>query len=287
LANAPARVRACLEAQFNTIADRNSCRSPWTTALDLQANLRPNFPGVGRRLQLMVSLLNPLAGLDQLLHGKNDLRGWGQSSFSDPTLLYVRGFNPASNSYVYQVNERFGSNATARSSIRQPFQIGLQAHFQVGPDRQRELLQSMIRGGNRAGGFDLRQMMSRVAPDPMAPIIERRDSLKLTDDQVAALQRISDSLSAKLDSMAVALQDTIAKLTSGTSDFSQIFPKIQPHLQEARNLYLAALKSAEKVLTPEQWKQLPEFVRNPTLRRGPLGGGGQGGQGERRARPPE
>jgi hypothetical protein len=39
------------------------------------------------------------------------------------------------------------------------------------------------------------------------------------------------------------------------------------------------------VLTPEQWKQLPEAVRNPTLRRGP-GTGGQGGGG-RGARPPE
>ena len=105
----------------------------------------------------------------------------------------------------------------------------------------------------------------------------------LTDEQVAALQRISDSLSTKLDSMAAALQDTVTKLVNGNSDFQQIFPKIQPHLQEARNLYLAALKSAEKVLTPEQWKQLPEAVRNPTLRRGP---GAGGGQGERRQRPP-
>ena len=287
LANAPDRVRACLESQFNAIADRNSCRSSWTTALDLQANLRPNLPGFGRRLQFMISFLNPLAGLDQLLHGKNNLSGWGQNAFSDPTLLYVRGFNPDSARYVYQVNERFGSNATARSSVRQPFQIGFQAHFQVGPDRQRELLQGFIRGGNRAGGFDLRQMMSRVAPDPMAPIIERRDSLKLTDEQVAALQRISDSLSAQLDSMAASLQDTVTKLVNGSTDFSQIFPKIQPHLQEARNLYLAALKSAEKVLTPEQWKQLPEFVKNPTLRRGLGGAGGAGGQGERRQRPPQ
>jgi hypothetical protein len=283
LASAPSRVRDCLEVQENVVADRNSCRGPWTTSLDFQANLRPNLPRLGRRLQLAVSFLNPLAGLDQLLHGSDDLRGWGQNAFSDPTLLYVRGFDPGRKRYLYQVNERFGSNATARSAIRQPFQIGFTARLQVGTDRQREMLQNMIRGGNGgADRFNLRNIVSRVAPDPIEPILARADSLKLSEKQKFALRLISDSLRVQVDSMVAVLQDTVAKIAEGSSDFASVFPKIQPKLQEVRTMYLLALQSAQKVLTEEQWAKLPELVRNPTMRRGPGGGAGSGG----RRRPP-
>ena len=37
---------------------------------------------------------NPLGAADLLLHGENNLHGWGQFAFPDPTLLYVRGFDP-------------------------------------------------------------------------------------------------------------------------------------------------------------------------------------------------
>jgi hypothetical protein len=50
---------------------------------------------------------------------------------------------------------------------------------------------------------------------------------------------------------------------------------------------LAAVRSVQGVLTPEQWQQLPEWYRNPRMQRGPGGGGGrQGGTGPERARPP-
>jgi hypothetical protein len=79
---------------------------------------------------------------------------------------------------------------------------------------------------------------------------------------------------------------------SATADFRAVFPRLQPRLQEARDNYLGALRSAEKVLTPAQWQQLPEALRNPRLPgpgRGLRGGQGEGQtrgeQGERR-RPP-
>src|SRR4029078_965693 len=119
----------------------------------LQANFRPNLGGtIGRRLMISVSALNPLAGIDELLHGSDNLHGWGQPNRADPTLLYVRGFDQQTNRFIYQVNERFGDNTASRSAIRVPFQLAVQARIQVGPDRQRELLEGMVRGINPGRG---------------------------------------------------------------------------------------------------------------------------------------
>lgn len=280
LADAPEAARECLASQLGQIAARNSCRAGWTTTLDLQMNIRPDFGGaVGRRLNFMVSMINPLAGLDRLFHGSRNLKGWGQPDRPDGTLLYVRGFDPVEQRYLYEVNERFGDTQSARTAIRSPFQLGVQVRLQLGPDRQRERLMGALgrlgRGG--AGGFDVRVMMDRVAPDPVAVILEQRDSLALSDAQVGALQAISDSLRTTTDSLVAQLQRQVDSLGDG-GDLRAIFPAIQPRLQEGRDAYLQAVERARQVLTPGQWQRLPEWLRNPAFRRGGArGGGGPGG----------
>ena len=241
-----------------------------------------------------MSLVNPLAGLDRVLHGAGDLRGWGQPNNPQSTLLYVRGFDAAAQGgarYVYEVNQLFGDTRGARTAIRNPFQIGLQARFQIGPDRQREMMLGALgrdRNGRRMGGpggaFDARGIVERVAPDPVAQILQRRDSLALTDAQVASLQLVSDTLKLRTDSVvarvqAIADSAGAATATGAAPDLRAVFPRIQPSLQAARDNYLAAIRSAQTVLTTEQWNKLPESLRNPRLPgRGP---GGQGGPGRR------
>jgi hypothetical protein len=291
LANGPGDARECLLKQIGGVAGRNSCRGSWTPGIDLQANIRPDLGSfLGRRLMISVSAINPLAGLDQLLHGSNDLRGWGQPNRADPTLLYVRGFDATNQRFVYTVNDRFGDNPAARTAIRTPFQLALQARLQVGPDRQRELLEGTLRGingdraaGGRGGrGFDIRTIVNRVAPNPVAAIIAMKDTLQLSADQVTRLQAVADSLSAKNDTLINDVEQQLAK-GQGGADFAAVFPNIQPRLQQARNNYLAAVKSAQAILTSEQWNKLPDEIRNPTLQRGfPRRGGGGGG-----TRPPE
>ncbi len=281
LTGASPAVRSCLESQLGQIATRNSCYGAWTPSLDFQANLRPWLgQSLQRKLTFNVSFTNPLAGLDELLHGPNHMQGWGQPSRPDPNLLYVRGFDPNTNRYIYQVNTRFGDNAVTRSAFRVPFQIALQAHYQVGPDRQREMLQATLDAlnGTRSGGrgvFDLKAMLNRVAPNPVQSILDMKDTLKLTPDQVTKLNALADAMNAKNDTLLKTLTDLAEKGAQGKTDPQSVFSVIQPTLQQARNNYLAAVKAAETVLTPEQWKMLPEAVRNPTLQapRGPGAGG--------------
>ena len=277
LSNAPRDARVCLDKQLDEVAARNSCMGSWTPGIDLQANVRPNLGGfLGRRLMISVSAINPLTGIDQLLHGADNLKGWGQPNRADPTLLYVTGFDPVTKRFIYTVNDRFGDNPASRVAIRTPFQLALQARVQVGPDRQRELLEGTLRGingGRAAGGngrnFDFRTIVNRVAPNPVAAILALKDSLKLdlTDDQVTRLQAVADSLAAKNDSLITDVEQQLAK-GQGGADLAAVFPNIQPRLQQARNNYLAAVKSAQAILTPQQWNKLPDDVRNPTLQRG-------------------
>ena len=282
LAEAPASALRCLNTQMGGVAGRNSCTAPWTTSLDLQFNLRPQLgPTVGRRLQLQVGLTNPLAGLDQLLHGADNLRGWGQPAFVDNTLLYVRGFDPNTNAFKYTVNERFGSNALSRSALRNPFQISLTARLQVGVDRQRQLLEGMLNASsnanNRRPAFDVRAIVRRLAPNPVTPLTDMKDMLKLTPEQLAKIKLIGDTLDAKTEAVTKRVEDEMKKQDKSGGDLQTLFPKLQPLLQEARNNYVQATQSLQKVLTPEQWAEVPESVKNPTLR--PAGGpGGAGGR---------
>jgi hypothetical protein len=278
LEGSPSRVRQCLERQLGSIAGRNSCRTGWTASMDFQANFRPDFGGrLGRRLQISTTFVNPLAGLDQLLHGRDDMHGWGQFAFADPTLLYVRGFDPATQSYRYEVNERFGSSASTRSALRNPFQVALQARLQLGPDRQREMLESMIRGGSGAPGFNLRAIISRIAPDPVLPVLDMRDSIGLTDFQAITLRAVTDSMSRRNDSVATLVENRLRELARQNLDFPRLFQELQPHLQAVRNNYVQAIAEVRQILRPEQWDQLPEWYRNPSLQqqRGPGGGPGQ------------
>jgi hypothetical protein len=290
LASAPSEAKACLASQLGQVAGRNSCRNGWSTAFDLQLNLRPDLGGaIQRRLQLSLTFLNTLAGVDQLLHGSNALRGWGQPNNADATLLYVRGFDAAQQRFAYQVNERFGSTAASRSTaLRQPFQIGLTARLQLGPDREREMLQGFLRGGQggqggrqgAGGGFDVAAIVERLAPNPVQPVLDRKDTLQLTNPQVAALTALADTFRLKRDSLVASVQGDAAAATTTGNDMGAMFQRLQPKLQQARNDYLAAVAQVRAILRPEQWALLPEEVRNPVLR-GPGGAGGRGG------RPPE
>ncbi len=288
----PDAAKDCLRSQMNSVAGRNSCRTPWYTSLDMQLNFRPQLgPIIGRRLQVQVGLVNPLAGIDQLWHGSDHLRGWGQPTTVDHTLLYVRGFDPLTNSFKYTVNERFGGNALARSALRNPFQISLTARLQVGVDRQRQLLEGMLSSGKTSASsrpaMDLRAMVRRLAPNPITPLMDLKGIIRLSPEQIGKLKLIGDSLDAKTEELTKRLESEVQKQGKSGGDTQTLFPKLQPLLQEARNNYLQATQAIQKVLTAEQWAEVPETVKNPSLR--PAGGpagrrpdGAQGAGGARR-----
>ncbi|HEU4878088.1 MAG TPA: hypothetical protein VFT21_01490, partial [Gemmatimonadaceae bacterium] len=281
LAAAPARARECLESQMGAIASRNSCSVPWTPSFDMQANFKPNFWGLNRKLTISVLGLNTLTGIDQLLHGNDNLHGWGQPVFPDRTLLYVRGFNAATNQFKYQVNEHFGAANGSRNAFRVPFQLAVQARLTLGVDPARQQMNAVFGGrGGRASVADFRERLARAVPNPFRQILEVNDSagLLLTADQKAKLALLGDSLQVKADTLVGSLAQTLGGNEARNADPLQLGMRMRGRIQEGRALATKALKDAEGVLTPEQWAKVPKSIKEPFQR---PGGGGFGPGGDR------
>ena len=135
LASVPGAVRRCLVNQLGHIAGRNACNGPWQPTFDLQLNWRPDWFGSDRRLTLSVLSVNLLGGIDAWLHGPANLSGWGIAAVPDPVLLYVRGFDPATDRFHYVVNGHFGATNGTNQGITVPFQVAFQANLTIGADR--------------------------------------------------------------------------------------------------------------------------------------------------------
>src|SRR5881296_3028292 len=233
IADAPGAVRRCLVSQLARVAARNSCAGPWQPSFDLQLSWRPAWFGLERRLTLSVLTVNLMGGLDEWLHGAGNLRGWGYASAPDPVLLYVRGFDPATARFRYAVNGRFGASSAGNGEITVPFQIGLQARLTLGPNRMRDRLRALDHRATAGPDSAATAHWGSPAParqplaNPIARIMSFRDSLGLSAEQVAALHAIADSLDVLSQSMRRALQ------------------------------------RARAVLTPEQWRKVPEPLKSP------------------------
>jgi hypothetical protein len=288
LANTSSRARDCLLSQMGKVAARSSCSSPWSPALDLQANIRPSGFGLDRRLTISVIALNTLTGIDQLLHGSNNLHGWGQPSFPDRTLLYVRGFDPTTNTYQYQVNEHFGATNGTRNAFRVPFQIAIQGRLALGTDPARQQFNNAIGrgpGGGRMNPEALKARMTRLVPNAFLEIIAINDSakLELTPDQIAKLQTAGDAFKVKSDSLVDKVANVLGDTTTKNPDPMTVFTKLQPTIAEARKLGTQAINDSKAILTPAQWAKVPESIKTPGLRRGDGEGGrpnrGGGGPG--------
>ncbi len=242
----PGRVAACLRSQAGRIAQRNSCRDAWSRSLDMRAGIRPNLPGLQRRFTVSIDANNILNGLDQLFNGDN-LKGWGENQRVENRLLHVRGFNTATNSFVYEVNEAFGQNRRGASIVRNPFALRISARIAIGGQpflSNRGFGGPIMMGGDfggmrgeraAGGGFRLAggggagggimgllrdeagqlnadSIAARAFANPLRDILARADSLGLSEAQRASLAAIADSLDTRLNEHKLALRKALADI---------------------------------------------------------------------------
>ena len=279
LAGSPEEVRQCLTSQLGSAAARNSCRGVWQPSLEMQLNWRPQSFGLNRRLMISLNTQNLLGGLDELFHGRNNLHGWGAIRSQDNTLLYARGFDPVANKYLYEVNERFGASRQGANGISIPFQVGVNARLMLGPDRARDAIDA-VRGaafggrGGRGGGAGpgLAGMATALANfNPVLQIINLRDTLKLTEDQVTRLKVVSDTLNAQnMAQASVVMKDV--ESAGANPDMAALNARLRPALEKVQANQQAALRKAQAILSADQWRKLPPRIRN-----GRAGGPGRGG----------
>jgi hypothetical protein len=287
LNNAPGSVRACLNKQLGHVAGRNSCEGPWSTSLSLRVALISHAVKLPERATVSLGINNPLTGIDALVHGSNNLHGWGAPSFTDPTLLYVRGFDPVAQRYRYDVNPRFGANRQASALNLAPMQITLDVRFDIGPERERQDLMLMLRNGRGGRGQKmseqaLKMRYTRSYPNPFEQMLRQGDSLKLSNDVADSIAILNKSYGKAIDSVWTPVAKYLASLPE-KFDIDEAYARVRA----AENLAIDKMgvygPAAKSLLTAEQIRKLPPFIAlfldNQALRqiRPGRAGGGRGG----------
>jgi len=259
LASAPAGVRACLQRQLGHLAERNSCRGPWSGSLNVQIAWNPRNTPWGDRVRFGLSLANPLAGLDALWH-RGNMEGWGQPGFADPTLLYVRGFDAARNRFVYEVNQRFGETRGTRSLPAQPFRATFETRISLGPSMERQQAQIELRGYRRPGAptptvASIKQRNTASAAATLRPLLAQKDSVGLTKMQVDSVNALVARLTKVADSLWTPTAEYILKLGANDAD-ADLVRRLKETRAAVLQAQFTAYRAVRGLLTVEQKKKL-------------------------------
>jgi hypothetical protein len=266
LAGAPPRVGDCLRRQSGRIADRNSCEGPWTATMNAQLILNPERLGFQNRMQLSLSFSNVLAGVDQLLHGGTQLRGWGQPVVSDPVLLTVRGFDPATQRFRYQVNPRFGDTRLSRTSVRAPFVMTLEVRLQLGRTGTHQVANELLapgrsRHGERRTAQQVRDRLLNSVFNPVRSLVQAKDSLSvLTTAQFQQLTQLDRRVTAQMDSIIAPLSQYLVALPA-TFDEQDVVARVLAARQSLFDVVVDGMREAGTIFTPEQIEEFPPALR--------------------------
>lgn len=278
LASATPSTRACLEAQVGRIAGRNSCATGWQlrpdTRLDLNIPLPQQFglDGLGNRLHISVTTVNSVGALFRLLGLANTSLGRlsGANYPIDPALLYVDGFDPATQRFKYRINQQFGEGQPTRiraSRFTAPFQVQIGADLRFGaavmPERQMATQLGLVNPDRNAPPptrEELRERIRRFVGNPISAILALRDSLLLNDEQIAKMEAIDSVFRVDADSILSPVLEYVVQKGSKVKDkdlskrIGKVSKKIYPRLFEA-------LAACQEVLRPEQRDRLPPYFK--------------------------
>lgn len=265
---APPNVRSCLEQQLGAVANRNSCRGPWTQQLNMQWTPRLPFTVRGRRIAANVTFENPLGGLDQLLHGSENLRGWGTSAAPDPVLLIPRGFDPNAQRFQYDVNPRFGDTRAFRTLSRQPFRVTLDfsLDFSVPYDMQqlRRALEPVKMNGEwkRRSADSISAVYINNTSNIYRLLLAESDSLFLSKDQISAMLRGDSIYSAQVRDIYLPLGRFLATQPEGSAGKIAL-DSVTAATKRYWPLFWAQADSVNAIVTVQQ-KELMPMLKNIT-----------------------
>ena len=265
LESGSASARDCLSSQLGLLSERNSCQGPWTSSANLNVSFNPTKIHLPQRATLSLSVNNPLGAVDQVLHGSGNLRGWGQSPFPDQTLLYVRGFDPVSKAYRYEVNPRFGSTNPQFSQFRQPVTLTMSLRVDVGPSRERQTLTQQLDRGRTRDGQKLTEPMIKAmygsggVLNPMAQLLRQSDTLELTGVQADSLASMNRRYTVRLDSIWSGVAKELAALPVDY-DQREAYDRYKRAREASVDMLIALAPTINALLSDQQHRKLPALV---------------------------
>jgi hypothetical protein len=276
LASAPSRTRECLTAQLGRVAGRNSCRTGWHLQPDVNLNL--NIPwqsfgmgALGDRLHLSVTTTNAMGALLRLVGLENTslARLTGSNVMTDPTLLYVDGFDPATRQFRYRVNQQFGEGRPQRiraSRFSGAFQVQIGGELVLGGPPHRSMAQQLglVSTDKKApppAPDEIRARLRSLTMNPVTLLLQLRDSLLLSEVQIEALETAEAAFTAQMDSLMAPIVQYVVDHGERSKDkeFQKRIGKVQSKVYP---LMLEALRRAMAGLKPEQRDRLPPYLRS-------------------------
>lgn len=253
LRGAPSAAQRCLARQAGRTAGRNSCTGPWSAGLDLRLEVAPSW--LPSEAGLLIDLVNATGVVDRLLHGASGARGWGDPSSVDPTLLVVRGFDPAAQAFLYQVNPRFGRQAGS-SAWHRPIELRVQLRTPIGPSLTTQQNRTRARAVRESRGNQ--GAVRRVLPayDVFAVILRLEKPLLLGPDQTESLRTMQGHWRQAIDSVQAALTAYTEQLSDSVPD-RDIVARVAEAAERAQATTRAWLPAIRSLLTEAQLAQLP------------------------------
>jgi hypothetical protein len=279
-------VRDCLREQLGRLAARNSCQGPWTSQANMSLTLNPLKFRLPQRATLTFQIGNPLGAADLLLHGNDKLRGWGQFAFPDPSLLAVRGFNPQTQRYTYDVNERFGSTLPALTAVRAPVTVTAMMRFDLGPTRERQVLTQQLNRGRTTKGPKAPEPLLKAIfgtgglVNPLSTILRQADTLGLTGAQADSIATLNRTYVIRLDSIWSPVAKYLAALPDNYNR-DEAYRRYRRAREASVDMLIKLAPVIKQLLTSDQRRKLPAMVASyldtrylASIRSGTAGGQG-------------
>jgi hypothetical protein len=252
--------RSCLESQQLQFAEPYSCTGGWSMGSNLRVIYAAPLRWGDRNISLNLNVANPLAAMDQLLHGSDRLRGWGSAAVVDPVLLAATSFNRDEKRFAYAVNPRFGQSSPARGGLWSPYRISLNVSIDLADPIPVQELHEMLgvrRGGVREPAPEstvLDRLRGEYLSNPYDALLSRRDSLALTRNQDDSLRVAEDAYQARAMVVVKDLAHDLATTMRGARG---------ARLVEHRDRQVAILAR----MAEEQWALIGTILREDQIRK--------------------
>jgi Carboxypeptidase regulatory-like domain len=265
LATGSRSARDCLLSQLNTVAGRNTCQGPWTSTAFLTFSFNPAKVRMPQRANISFQISNPLAAADVVMHGEDHLHGWGQPFIPTSQLLFVRGFDPVTQTYKYDVNPRFGATALSQSSIRAPVTLTALLRVDVGPARERQDLTQLLDRGRTTDGTKAPEALLRAyygsggVMNPMAQILRQADTLELEANQADSIAILNRRYTISLDSIWSPVVKYLATLPE-RYDQDAAYEKYKTAREASVDALIHLAPTVRRLLSDAQMRKLPAFV---------------------------
>jgi hypothetical protein len=262
LANGAPIARECLRQNLGTVVARNGCRGPWTQSLNMQ--WRPPLPWKwSNRVSPNVYLQNVLAGVDQLVHGSESIRGWGSPATPDPVLLVPRGFDATGPRFRYDVNARFADTRPGHTLLRDPFRLVVDFSLNLSTDFDLQQLRRAVEpvrgpaGWLRRGADSLAAFYLSNTSSIHKVLIAEADSLFLSAAQVTALKRADSVYSSRVRAVYFPLGEYLAQGQGGAGKAE--LDSVQATQKAYWKIFWQQPEVADSIVTPSQRELVPMF----------------------------